>query len=228
MAENKKSFVLYADQYDLFKKLPDEVAGKLIKHIFSYVNDENPTTDDLLIEVAFDPIKRQMKRDFEKWENIKIIRSKNGKKGGRPTKQMSEDEEKKLNKAKKANGFSEKLNKAKKAVTDTVTVTVTDTVINNKESGDKSPTHSQYSNLKITLSERKEKFKKSLTPFLEIYGKDMLNKFYSYWTEMNKSKTKMLFELKPTFEISKRLATWANRENIFYQKDEKNKLTVKV
>jgi len=31
----------------LFDKLPNDKAGELIKHIFSYVNDENPEAIDL-------------------------------------------------------------------------------------------------------------------------------------------------------------------------------------
>jgi hypothetical protein len=42
MAENKKGFVLYADQKSIIDMLPNEKAGELIKHIFAYVNDENP------------------------------------------------------------------------------------------------------------------------------------------------------------------------------------------
>jgi len=41
----------------------------------------------------------------------------------------------------------------------------------------------------------------------------MIEKFISYWTELNRSKTKMRFELEKTFEISKRLATWSARDN---------------
>lgn len=68
MAENKKSFVLYSDSYGLIKQLPDDVAGRLLKHVFAYVNDENPQTDELLVNVAFEPIKAQLKRDLQKWE----------------------------------------------------------------------------------------------------------------------------------------------------------------
>lgn len=78
MAENKKSFVLYADQSDLFNHLPDEVAGKLIKLIFQYVNDKNPETDDLLLKIAFEPIKRQLKRDLKEWEEELKKRSDSG------------------------------------------------------------------------------------------------------------------------------------------------------
>lgn len=44
------------------------------------------------------------------------------------------------------------------------------------------------------------------------YGKPMLQAFYQYWSEPNRSGTKMLCELKQTFHIAGRLATWASRE----------------
>jgi hypothetical protein len=62
--EGKKSFVLYTDQREVFEELDDELAGKLIKHIFAYVNDENPETDDLLINAVFANIKATLKRDL--------------------------------------------------------------------------------------------------------------------------------------------------------------------
>ena len=40
MAENKKSFILYCDQRSVIDMLPDDIAGKLFKHIYAYVNDE--------------------------------------------------------------------------------------------------------------------------------------------------------------------------------------------
>jgi hypothetical protein len=80
--EGKKSFVLYTDQREVFEELSDEDAGKLIKHIFSYVNDENPETDDKLIRLAFLPIKTQLKRDLKMWDEKKHSRSEAGKKGG--------------------------------------------------------------------------------------------------------------------------------------------------
>jgi len=76
---SKKSFILYLDQQELFNKLPDEIAGKLIKHIFSYVNCENPEASDLLLDIAFSPIKQSLKRDLNKWETQLEQRSKAGK-----------------------------------------------------------------------------------------------------------------------------------------------------
>jgi len=78
MAKDKKSFILYVDQKELWNKLPDEIAGKLIKHIYSYVSDENPSSDDLIIEIAFEPIKQQLKRDLKLFEEKRIKRSEAG------------------------------------------------------------------------------------------------------------------------------------------------------
>ena len=78
MAKDKKSFILYVDQKDLWNKLPDEIAGKLIKHIYAYVSDENPKSEDLMIEIAFEPIKQQLKRDLKLFEEKRIKRSEAG------------------------------------------------------------------------------------------------------------------------------------------------------
>jgi hypothetical protein len=80
--QGKKSFVLYTDQREVFDELSDEDAGKLIKHIFSYVNDEDPITEDKLLKVAFLPIKTQLKRDLKMWDEKKEQRAEAGKKGG--------------------------------------------------------------------------------------------------------------------------------------------------
>lgn len=79
MAEDKKSFVLYSDQRSIIEMLPDDKAGILLKHIFAYVNDENPINNDPLILLAFEPIKLQMKRDLIKWLATKEGRSAAGK-----------------------------------------------------------------------------------------------------------------------------------------------------
>jgi hypothetical protein len=84
MAKDKKGFVLYADQKELFDQLPNDKAGELIKHIFAYVNDEDPQTDDILIKLAFTPIKQALKRDLIKYSERCQANKVNGKKGGRP------------------------------------------------------------------------------------------------------------------------------------------------
>jgi hypothetical protein len=80
MAENKKSFIAYADWKETFDALDNEKAGELIKHIFAYVNDENPISKDMLINAVFANIKHTLKRDLRKWEKQHEQRKKAGKK----------------------------------------------------------------------------------------------------------------------------------------------------
>ena len=81
MAENKKSFVGYVDWGDTFNMLDDKDAGKLVKHLFSYLKDENPYMEDKMLSVVFQQIKLQLKRDLDKWNDAKVKRSEGGKKG---------------------------------------------------------------------------------------------------------------------------------------------------
>ena len=80
MAENKKSFVAYADWKETFDALSDEKAGELIKHIFAYVNDESPVSECMLINAVFANIKHTLKRDLKKWEKQHVQRKEAGKK----------------------------------------------------------------------------------------------------------------------------------------------------
>jgi hypothetical protein len=82
MAENKKSFVLYADIIHTVSILDDSKAGKLFKHILDYVNDKNPISNDMFINIAFEPIKQQLKRDLQKWDEIRNKRAAAGSIGG--------------------------------------------------------------------------------------------------------------------------------------------------
>ncbi len=64
-----------------------------------------------------------------------------------------------------------------------------------------------------TLS-RKKVFYQSLVSYVGQYPKEMIRAFFDYWSELNKSETKMRYELEKTWELPRRLATWANRERM--------------
>ena len=87
--KNKKSFIAYADWKETFDTLSDEKAGELIKHIFAYVNDENPTSDDMLINAVFANIKQTLKRDLRKWREQHAQRVLAGKKSAEIRKRNS-------------------------------------------------------------------------------------------------------------------------------------------
>ncbi len=78
MAENKKSFLLYCDLIHTVEKMPIEKAGELFLHILNYVNDKNPVTEDLVVNLTFEPIKQQLKRDLMKYEVIREQKVKAG------------------------------------------------------------------------------------------------------------------------------------------------------
>lgn len=94
MAENKKSFVMYCDSIPIIEKLSDERAGKLIKHIFRYCSDLEPITDDEVVDMAFEHFKSILKRDLVKYNKIVDRNKVNGSKGGRPTKEETEANQK--------------------------------------------------------------------------------------------------------------------------------------
>jgi hypothetical protein len=189
MAENKTSFVLYSDQRSIIDMLSDEQAGQLLKHVFAYVNDENPINDNPLIMMAFEPIKLQLKRDLKKWETIKEGRSKAGKASAEKRRIQQES----------TNPTS--VDCVQQESTNP-TVNVNDNVNVNVNVND----------IKNNIDSRKLKFSQTLKPYLEKYGKDLLNEFYNYWSEPNKSNTKFKQELEKTWSLESRLARWSKND----------------
>lgn len=82
MAEEKSSFILYANFSEIVNCLDDERAGILFKTIFDYVNDLDPEPTDLMVKMAFIQIKSHLKRDLKQWEQKKVKRSESGTLGG--------------------------------------------------------------------------------------------------------------------------------------------------
>ena len=198
MAEDKKGFILYSDQQELFNQLSDEQAGKLIKHIYAYVNDENPECKDIVTKLAFTPIKQQFKRDLEKWEKTRGLRSKAGLASAKARRN------KKQQKATHVNTVQH--TSTNPTVNDNVNVNVN---VNDNVNVNKS------------IEDRKAEFKNSLLPFLDEYDKDLVKDFFLYWSEHNDNGKKMRYELSKNqpFNRKRRLSTWLKKQN---QYDNKN------
>ena len=84
MAEGKKSFILYADLIHTVRKMSKDEVADLFLTILSYVNDENPVVESRIVDLVFEPIKNQLKRDLRTWEQFREKQAINGAKGGRP------------------------------------------------------------------------------------------------------------------------------------------------
>ena len=74
-----------------------------------------------------------------------------------------------------------------------------------------------------TISNRRDEFVFEILSF--DYDESILNGFIDYWTEPNKSKSKMKFELEKTWETKRRLKTWANNQKK-WDKPKSNKKTM--
>lgn len=78
MAQNKKSVLLYCDIIHTVEQLDNEDAGLLFKHYLRYINDQNPEPPSKLIQIVFEPIKQNLKRDLKKWEEKSVTKSDSG------------------------------------------------------------------------------------------------------------------------------------------------------
>jgi len=119
MAEGKKSVLLYCDLIHTIEKMDNETAGEFFKHYLRYINDKEPVTENPLVDITFESVKQNLKRDLAKWELRAEKSRENGKKGGRPTKPNVTQETQQV------------ISEPRKPVKDTVTVNVTGT--DNKE-----------------------------------------------------------------------------------------------
>ncbi len=74
--------------------------------------------------------------------------------------------------------------------------------------------------LKI-LDGRARIFYEGLDEFKSKYQILMIQEFWNYWTEPNKSFTKLKFEMETTWDLKKRLVYWNSNEEKWYGKKEK-------
>ena len=197
MAENKKSFIAYCDWGEIFDLLTDEEAGKVVKHLFAYVNDRNPIFDDndRFLKIIFEPIRLQLKRDLAKYETICA--------------KNRENINKRWGKEKRAN-----------------TVVYGRKNRNTKNTDNDNDNDNDNDIIKEKIHKKEIAFKKSIEPFVEKYGKETCNEFFLYWSEPNKSKTKLRYEMEPTWDIARRLAVWARNKKTF-SKNEKAEFTTR-
>ena len=72
--------------------------------------------------------------------------------------------------------------------------------------------------IKADTERRMKKFYTSLIPFVQTYGKQMVREFYDFWSETNKSGSKMRWEQQTTWVLEKRLAYWSRNDKSYKSK----------
>ncbi len=242
MAENKKSFVLYADLLKSIEHLTNEEKGILFNHLLEYVNDKNPILTDRLLLTAWKPIEVQLKRDLQRWDEKIDKRSDAGMKSagkksfekwlqealikgidkissdehlfeaGRCYKYMIENQGTYMYYHYQYANEYHQQMSTKSTCVESVQQTSTKSTVSVSVNDNVNVTVIKKEN---NIEERKLKFASTLEPFLNVYGKNLLTDFYKYWTEPNKSNSKFKQELEKTWSLERRLETWAKNDKNF-------------
>lgn len=201
----KDSFVFRREWRDAISGLPDEVRLEVYEAIIEYGTlGTLPSGLKQLAGLAFNFAKAALDRDIERYEEVRKKRSEAGRqhKGNQYTQNGTSVPKMEQMEQNGTNG------------TDNVNVNVNDIKEEPPKGGKKKGTLSS-SSPKVLMQERKVKFIESLDTYTDAYGKEMIEAFISYWTEPNKSLTKMRYELERTWDTERRLATWAKNEAQF-------------
>ncbi|TDO21926.1 DUF6291 domain-containing protein [Pedobacter duraquae] len=208
MAENKNSIIVYAEWIKKFEELEDDEAGRLIKHFFRYVNDQDPVAPDRLTKIAFIDIEQCLKRDLAKWDKTKNSRADNGSLGN--LKRWHNDLYLKVqnNELSIAQAIEQSKNR-KPSHGDNQRDKQSQNVAKIAVNANGNVNGSNNTN---SIDRRKLAFSKSLIPFVEKYGKDVIRDFCDYWTEPNKSNTKFRQENETTWSTPLRLSRWAKSD----------------
>ena len=190
----KDSFVFYREWKDAISGLPDEVRLEIYEAIIEYGTSGKLSDLKPMAMLAFSFAKTKIDRDTEKYSATCAKRA----------------EAAKLSHAAKA---AKAANAANAADNDS-------DMISSNEDKKKPPKGGKKDAAAAAapIEKRKGEFYNSLVPFVERYGKDMVREFFDYWSETNKSRTRMRYELERTWDAARRLATWASRENKFTER----------
>ena len=170
-----------------FKLVPESDFKILIESLIIKID----SSDNIIINFLNEQLQERDKQS--------IINKINGSKGGRPPQNKPKENQKETEN--KPNGYN------------SLTETITETEAKQKaiREEEKRREKKREEDKKIDIDSRKLEFKKTLMPFLEKYGKDMLKDFYLHWTQEDK-KGKLGFELQKTWSIEARLNSWSKRD----------------
>jgi hypothetical protein len=78
----------------------------------------------------------------------------------------------------------------------------------------------------LTAEQKKEMFIETMKPFVDQYERDMLNKFYRYWTK--EEGTRLKYELQDTWNLAQRLSNWKRNDEEYKRKQYIDQLNKKL
>ena len=200
-----QSFIIHESTIRMSSLLSDEELGRLIRYFYMYSGSGQAPEDEpnLAVTIIFNEWRLRYELDKKQYETVRQKRSEAGSKGVAKRWGKTKAADDKQNIAKDNNAIK---TIAKIADSDSDS----DNIKENSPEGE--------SKKKISLppptavETRKKQFYQSIIPYTEKYDREMLNDFFQYWTELDKHRRRMRFEMQKTWETGKRLATWERKQ----------------
>lgn len=209
--KQRESFLFYRDWWESLRDndaIRYEVYDAIMAKVFDNIEPEVSSMANMALKFIFPVIGR----DNDKYNDVREKRKAAGRLGG-------------LKKAENIASVANLANgsKCQQSVANLANladnVNVNDNINKNKEKTPKGvkkekEVAASAATPEDELEKRAEVLYNTLVPYVSMYGKDMIRQFYDYWTEPNKSRTKMRYELERTWDTKRRLNIWASREKI--------------
>ena len=200
-------FTIKNEHGAMVELLTDEQAGRLLKALFAFATDGSELALDQSTSVAFVAMRAYIEQNAQRyaeicekrreavqarWERTKVDGKDTSDTNVYTCIQVDTTDTKAKAKA-KAKSITKEKEKEKETTPIAATAVATLT----------------------TKEVRAKKFYDSLVDYVGKYGAQMVREFYDYWTESNAGGARMRFEMEKVFDVSRRLATWANRQKQF-------------
>ena len=210
----RETFVFHKEWREATSGLPAEVRLEIYEAIIEYGISGRLSDLKPMAALAFRFVKATLDKDAERYGKAVERNRTNGKSGGRPAAEtQSAESQIQQNPV----GFSETQQNPTKPKKPSGPYNDNDY---DNDIEEKKERKKEGAAGAATLQKRKEDFYSSLVPYVTTYGKDLIRQFFDYWTEPNRSATRMRYELERTWDIRRRLATWARRDKNFQSHDQ--------
>ena len=228
---NKKTFVFNTEWKEILSEYPPSVRYAVYDAIIDYANTSIVPPMEPLVSMAFAFIKKEMDYNASRYNAVASKRSYAGKQGmqaryNKSNKVMNEttnvtnvtnvtdNENVIVNDNVNVNAVENKnVNDNEKENVNEVASATVPKLIEKKDKPKVITKKASPAAAVAATNERAEQFKKEIEGFANLYTTKVLNEFYNYWSEPNKSKTKMRFELERTWDLTRRLRTWGKRDD---------------
>lgn len=205
----RNSFVFYRSFNEAMAELSESDQLTLYRAIVGYgLDGQEASFDSSYLRMAWKLIKPQLDANWRRYEN--------GCKGGAPVGNRNNPSGRRGNQPK----TNQELTKNKRNANDNANDNYhykESTIVPKKDELSLPQTKISLQEKQQNMAKNKKAFQDDLSKFLDRYSADMLNDFFSYWTEPNKSQTKMRFEQQPTWDLFRRLSRW-EKNNYKYEK----------